>query len=431
MAADTAQEALENQLKLDQAKQTPKVTRYIPGDPMTGIGSYTYEIDNPAIAKYEEKGKELDAKITKFYELATASEAEGADKLKKAGIKGAEGYATGTVGAYEAAITKKQAELKNISDAAEYKKTVKEIAELQKLVDKITGDTKKTPSGGAKQADPFTEQLEARKKQYQEYSKWINSTNEDIRAAAKTEFASLIKEGEDYGAYLKNLKAQLEALPASTNRDKQIAFVTTEIVNTEKSTYTNGYKKDLEEQLALADSLLEKLSIIAEKRKELDAPNVEMKSEKSTILDTQQSDIVQKTKDELQQAKQAYSDYLAEKVNYEVRYWEKRKALELQIEQETNEGRKQIYQDMLNTLNTNRELKYTVDYDALVDEYKTYQQKCADIAADFDEKIALATAQKNEALVAKLQEAKNNPFFGGLRRTTKLRYVPTTFWQFG
>ena len=47
------------------------------------------------------------------------------------------------------------------------------------------------------------------------------------------------------------------------------------------------------------------------------------------------------------------------------------------------------------------------DYDALVEEYKTYQQKCADISAQYDEKIALATQQNNEELVAKLQEAKN------------------------
>ena len=61
-ASEIAQKWLENQLKLEEAQKTPKVTRFVPGDPMTGIGGYTYEIDNPAIKKYEEEGEKLDVR---------------------------------------------------------------------------------------------------------------------------------------------------------------------------------------------------------------------------------------------------------------------------------------------------------------------------------------------------------------------------------
>lgn len=101
---------------------------------MTGIGGHTYEIDNPDIKKYKEEGKKLNTEIEKFYELATQSEAEGAATLKKTGIKDAKEYADGTIGAYEAEISKLQSELKNISitDKAAYTAKLKEITELQK-----------------------------------------------------------------------------------------------------------------------------------------------------------------------------------------------------------------------------------------------------------------------------------------------------------
>ena len=51
-------------------------------------------------------------------------------------------------------------------------------------------------------------------------------------------------------------------------------------------------------------------------------------------------------------------------------------------------------------------LKNVTDYDALAKEYRSYEQKRADIAADYDKKIALARANSNSELEATLIQQK-------------------------
>ena len=64
----------------------------------------------------------------------------------------------------------------------------------------LSGTSSKTT-----QKDPFTEQLEARKKKYTEYYNWVNSKDEVVRNAAKAEFAGLLKEGSSYLDYLQTV----------------------------------------------------------------------------------------------------------------------------------------------------------------------------------------------------------------------------------
>lgn len=404
-ASEIAQKWLENQLKLEEAKKTPKVTRYVPGDPMTGIGSYTYEVDNPAIKKYQEEGEELEKEIRKFFELATKSEAEGTATLKEVGIEGAKEYGEGSIAALEKTISALKTKYKEAATDTERTALLKQIQEQEALLKKI--DLTATDTGGDKEKDPFTEKLEQRKKKYQEYANWLNSTNEDIRNSAKTEFAGLLAEGESYEAYLKNLKRELEALPETADRNKKISVVSNELVSIEKDTYMDGYAKSLEKQISLADTLVEKLAIIADKRKELETDDSGLTKEKGAVLDTEQANIATQAQEDYAKAMRDYNDYLQSKIDAELSYQTRRRELEIAIEKETDAERKKILETQLKTLDTTQQLKQTTDYDALVEEYKTYQQKCADISAQYDEKIALATEQKNEELVAKLQEAKN------------------------
>lgn len=413
-ASEIAQKWLENQLKLEEAQKTPKVTRFVPGDPMTGIGSYTYEIDNPAIKKYEEEGKKLDAEIKKFYELATKSETEGAATLKKTGIKDAKEYADGTIGAYEAEISKLQSELKNISitDKAAYTAKLKEITELQKKVDAITG---KSSTSKTTQKDPFTEQLEARKKKYTEYYNWVNSKDEVVRNAAKTEFAGLLKEGSSYLDYLQKQRDQLiKAIGSGTATKKQaeeLQKLNNAIANETKETVLASFEKELKEQLSGARSILEMVNILEEKRKALAGDGSDLDRGKSDIIKKQQEDVEQKAKDRTKALLSEYADYLGKKITFEANYAENSRLLNEQLAKAKTDDERRIALEALANLEKERK-KYAKssgneDYDALVEEYKTYQQKCADISAQYDEKIALATQQKNEELVAKLQEAKN------------------------
>lgn len=347
-------------------------------------------------------------KAEREYEALVRQQVEFSDKEREilASIgAGSEKIAEGSIAALEKTISALKTKYKEAATDTERTALLKQIQEQEALLKKI--DLTTTDTGGDKEKDPFTEKLEQRKKKYQEYANWLNSTNEDIRNSAKTEFAGLLADGESYEAYLKNLKRELEALPETADRNKKISIVSNELVSIEKDTYMDGYTKSLEKQISLADTLVEKLAIIADKRKELETDDSGLTKEKGAVLDTEQANIATQAQEDYAKAMRDYNDYLQSKIDAELSYQTRRRELEIAIEKETDAERKKILETQLKTLDTTHQLKQTTDYDALVEEYKTYQQKCADISAQYDEKIALATEQKNEELVAKLQEAKN------------------------
>lgn len=354
------------------------------------------------------KAEEAVEKAEREYEALVRQQVEFSDKEREilASIgAGAEKIAEGSIAALEKTISALKTKYKEAATDTERTALLKQIQEQEALLKKI--DLTAADTGGDKEKDPFTEKLEQRKKKYQEYANWLNSTNEDIRNSAKTEFAGLLAEGESYEAYLKNLKRELEALPETADRNKKISVVSNELVSIEKDTYMDGYTKSLEKQISLADTLVEKLAIIADKRKELETDDSGLTKEKGAVLDTEQANIATQAQEDYAKAMRDYNDYLQSKIDAELSYQTRRRELEIAIEKETDAERKKILETQLKTLDTTQQLKQTTDYDALVEEYKTYQQKCADISAQYDEKIALATEQKNEELVAKLQEAKN------------------------
>ena len=362
------------------------------------------EVVNP---KWEKAKAEVD-KVENEYNALIKQQIEFSDKEREilASIgASSEKIAEGSIAALEKTISALKTKYKEAATDTERTALLKQIQEQEALLKKI--DLTATDTGGDKEKDPFTEKLEQRKKKYQEYANWLNSTNEDIRNSAKTEFAGLLADGESYEAYLKNLKRELEALPETADRNKKISVVSNELVSIEKDTYMDGYTKSLEKQISLADTLVEKLAIIADKRKELETDNSGLTKEKGAVLDTEQANIATQAQEDYAKAMRDYNDYLQSKIDAELSYQTRRRELEIAIEKETDAERKKILETQLKTLDTTQQLKQTTDYDALVEEYKTYQQKCADISAQYDEKIALATEQKNEELVAKLQEAKN------------------------
>lgn len=409
MAADLAKKAVENQLKLEEAQKTPKVTRYMPGDPETGIGSYTYEIDNPDIAKYEKERDKINDQMRKFYETAAESEAEGAEKLKDSTVKGIKGYTAGTIGALEQAISIEQEKLKWLSNPEDYKKKIKEIENLQKQIDNITGKKdKETP----KKADPYTELLENRKKQYTQYYKWVNSKDEIIQKAAKAEFAGLLAEGNSYLDYLKKQRDKLlEVAKRSPEQNKKLSKLNDEIANETKNTVLGEFEKELQNQMKGARSIMEMLNILEEKRKALAGDGSEIDNGKKEILDKEQESVGKKAENETKSLLEKYSAYLSEKLNFDVNYLENKRLLTENLAKATTDEERRIALAALKGLEKDKE-KYSKqtgnsDYDGLVEEYKSYQQKCADIAADYDEKIAIASENKNEELVTKLTEAKN------------------------
>lgn len=407
-ATEKYKEALQKELELENTpeKLTQTVQRVREGGygrPATFYNE-TIQVDNPEYKKLSEQKETLEREGAELFAMAHEFTAEEQKILTEIGAS-ANKITEGSIAALEKTISALKTKYKEAATDTERTALLKQIQEQEALLKKI--DLTATDTGGDKEKDPFTEKLEQRKKKYQEYANWLNSTNEDIRNSAKTEFAGLLADGESYEAYLKNLKRELEALPETADRNKKISIVSNELVSIEKDTYMDGYTKSLEKQISLADTLVEKLAIIADKRKELETDDSGLTKEKGAVLDTEQANIATQAQEDYTKAMRDYNDYLQSKIDAELSYQTRRRELEIAIEKETDAERKKILETQLKTLDTTQQLKQTTDYDALVEEYKTYQQKCADISAQYDEKIALATEQKNEELVAKLQEAKN------------------------
>lgn len=485
-----------------------------------------------AVAKAE---REYNALINQQVEF-TAKEREILDSIGA----GANKIAEGSIEALEKTISelrKKYKEATTDKERAELLAKIKEQEALLKKMD-LSGTSSKTT-----QKDPFTEQLEARKKKYTEYYNWVNSKDEVVRNAAQTEFAELLKEGSSYLDYLQRQRSKILSVIDETrakigrkmleefgngnvdllsrpmvnaaelvkkgwedagegiatvfssqygilDKDgKEVEILVTPImpdgsilspdelenyifnqlqgandilaadnkgivisvgvnkdgsagdvlhqlqeqyymteqlsqdqeqilqklnnaIATEtKETVLAGFEKELKEQLSGAHSILEMLNILDEKRKALAGDGSDLDNGKSDIIKKQQEDVEQKAKEQTKALLSDYASYLGGKITFEANYAENSRLLNEQLAKAKTDDERRIALEALANLEKERK-KYAKssgneDYDALVEEYKTYQQKCADISAQYDEKIALATQQKNEELVAKLQEAKN------------------------
>lgn len=541
LAVEKYKEVLKAQQELEATPKT-KLQRggyYTDGYGVKRKTNAVIEVTNPEWEKAEEAvakaEREYNALINQQVEF-TAKEREILDSIGA----GANKIAEGSIEALEKTISelrKKYKEATTDKERAELLAKIKEQEALLKKMD-LSGTSSKTT-----QKDPFTEQLEARKKKYTEYYNWVNSKDEVVRNAAQTEFAELLKEGSSYLDYLQRQRSKILSVIDETrakigrkmleefgngnvdllsrpmvnaaelvkkgwedagegiatvfssqygilDKDgKEVEILVTPImpdgsilspdelenyifnqlqgandilaadnkgivisvgvnkdgsagdvlhqlqeqyymteqlsqdqeqilqklnnaIATEtKETVLAGFEKELKEQLSGAHSILEMLNILDEKRKALAGDGSDLDNGKSDIIKKQQEDVEQKAKEQTKALLSDYASYLGEKITFEANYAENSRLLNEQLAKAKTDDERRIALEALANLEKERK-KYAKssgneDYDALVEEYKTYQQKCADISAQYDEKIALATQQNNEELVAKLQEAKN------------------------
>ena len=412
------QEKVKKALELQNEIETmpDKVTRYITGG--TGLYTTSYEVENSSKKKKQKELADLNAEIEKGYEKAYNYEKEGAGKLKKAGIDGMKQYAAGTVGAIEQAIAKKNEALKNLKpNTKEYKDTVKEIANLRKQIEtspssKSGGSTSK--ASGAKN-DPFVEQLKARKAEYQRFLDWVNSGDAILVNAAKTEFKGLIAEGKTYVDYLKNQREQLLAIDEnerSKQQNAQLRALNNAIAEETKRTVLESFNEELSSSLTNAQTIMEMLGIIEQKRKELESDESGLSEQKRESLDEAERDVIAKQQEQTNALLNDYASYLDRKIKMEMQYNDDMRLLEAARNKATTDAeRKSIDAAIANRKNKfNQDSKNSgdADYDAMLKQFRTYEQKKAAIHDDFEEKRRIARLHGNEELLAELnvQEAK-------------------------
>lgn len=359
----------------------------------------------------------LRKEIEQGFKNAAAAETAGATLLKQAGIDGANTYKAGTLGAIQEAIRTKQEALNTLTSNADYKKAMKEIEDLQKQADKITG-TKRTTGGGGKSGgksssqDPFLEKLAKYKSEYTRFMKWINSGDEVLVKAANQEFGKLLKEGATYIEYLKNQRdiiLQVDVANRTKAQNKQLRQLNDAIAEETKNTVLEAFNNELSEQLTNAKSILEMLNIIEKKRKELSGDGTELDNAKKETLDTAEKDAQTKLKEETESLLEEYASYM-----------EKRRRIDEQYNADIallNQRRAQAQSDSeraeIDAAIRNRTRKYeadtkgsgNADYDAMLADYGTFEQRKQAIIDSYAEKRRIAEEMGNQDMIDALDKA--------------------------
>lgn len=363
---------------------------------------------NAAKEKVKKQIDDLRAEITAGYTNAAKAESEGLDLLKKAGIDAANSYAEGTVGAIEQAIAKKQAALKILTNADDYKAAMKEIEDLQKQLGKITGGTK--TSGTSK--DPFKEKLDKMRSEYQRFMKWINSGDAILVKAANQEFAGLLKEGATYIDYLKrqrDLILEVDVANRTKAQNNQLRALNDAIAEETKNTVLESFNTELNAALSNARTAIEMLNIIEQRRKELANDGTEVDNAKGEALDNAEKSAQDKLREDTAALLEEYAGYAAQRKAIDEKYFADLEILnKARLAAQTDDERQAIDEAI-----ANRQRQYqqdtkgsgNADYDAMLSEYGSFEQRKQAIIDEYDEKRRIATEQGNTAMIEKLNEA--------------------------
>lgn len=404
----TKQQELE-QKRLEYEQMPDTVSQFVQTSSFGG--GYYQTAENIKKAKLKEEIDGLNADLQFGYLKVAQTEKEAAQMLDELNEESREAI-KGSITYYRELIKDKTEAMEILTDPEAITAARKEIEELQATLNKIQGTAKTTTS---KAKDPFIEQLEERKKKYDEYFKWVNSGDDIVQKAAQKEFAGLLEEGSSYLDYLKKQREQLTAAigddEATKRQREELRKLNTAIATETKDTVLAQFDTDLQAQLSTAENVLQMLDIIQKRRDELSGDGSDVDTGKSEILEKAQKEAAQQAETQTKELLEKYGDYLAEKLEFEADYAANSRLLNQQLEKAKTDKERQIAQEALKGLEADR-LRYakqtgSKEYDLLVEQYQSFQQRREAISKDYDDKIALATKNSNQQLVDQLTEERD------------------------
>jgi hypothetical protein len=411
-SGDVVKESIQADRELEEAEKTPTVTRR---RTLYGGTAGTYAagwetVVNPAIAKAKDKKAEAEAKLKGIYEDVEKYTQESVAKMEESEVSAVDKYEKGTIGAIEKVISRKQELLKGLlPDSEQFKETAKEIADLQKQLEAITGKSK---TEGKAVKDPFLEKLEKQKAEYQRFMKWINSGDEALAKAAYTEFEGLLRQGTTYIDYLKKQRETIEKVGVAERTSEQTAQLkklNDQIAKETRKTVLEAFNTELSDQLGNAKSAIEMLKIIEEKRKALEGDSTELGVQKRERLDNAETDAVRKQKEETKALMKEWASWIDKKAELDAEYYRDAALLDAAYLKSTTDGERAA----IDRARANRERQWKedtknggdADYSALLDAYGTFEEKKQAIIDRYEKERATAREHNDQRLITKLNEA--------------------------
>lgn len=414
-----AQEKVKTLLEQEQAYNAmpDNVTKTRSVKHGAGMGAYyTYEdyiVPNEAKAEAKAQIDALRAEITKGFENAATADSNGFNMLKQAGIDATKTYADGTLGAIEQAIQVKQEALKNLTSNAEYKTAMQEIEKLQKQADAITGrKTTTTSNKSTNTQDPFIEKLNKYRSEYQRFQKWVNSGDEVLVRSANQELSKLLAEGATYIDYLKNQRDQILQIDVANRtkaQNKQLRQLNDAIAEETRTTVLEAFNEELNAQLTNARTVLDMLNIIEQKRKELSGDGTELDNAKADALNEAEENAQDQLRQETESLLEEYASYVEQKRRLEQQFNDDVALMMREREKATTDAqRAEIDNAIQNRTNQyNKDVRNIggVDYDAMLAEYGTFEERKQAIIDEYDEKRRAAQEAGNTDMIAAIDKA--------------------------
>lgn len=414
-----AQEKVKTLLEQEQAYNAmpDNVTKTRSVKHGAGMGAYyTYEdyiVPNEAKAEAKAQIDALRTEITKGFENAATAESNGFNMLKQAGIDATKTYADGTLGAIEQAIQVKQEALKNLTSNAEYKTAMQEIEKLQKQADAITGrKTTTTSNKSTNTQDPFIKKLNKYRSEYQRFQKWVNSGDEVLVRSANQEFSKLLAEGATYIDYLKNQRDQILAVDVanrSKEQNKQLRQLNDAIAEETRTTVLEAFNEELNTQLTNARTVLDMLNIIEQKRKELSGDGTELDNAKADALNEAEENAQDQLRQETESLLEEYASYVEQKRRLEQQFNDDVALMMREREKATTDAQRAEIDNAIQnrTSQYNKDVRNIggVDYDAMLAEYGTFEERKQAIIDEYDEKRRAAQEAGNTDMIAAIDKA--------------------------
>lgn len=408
-----AQEKVKTLLEEEQKLQAmPEKTSQWIQTSSFGTGYYV-EVDNKKKDEQEQKVIDLRTNIEKLFKDAAAAESAGWEKLKEAGIAGTDTYEKGTLGAIEKAIQTEQEALKHLTNNDEYKAKMREIEKLQKQADAITGKKATTTTKTSTNTqDPFIEKLNKYKAEYQRFQKWVNSGDEVLVRSANQEFAKLLAEGATYIDYLKNQRDQILQIDVANRtkaQNKQLRQLNDAIAEETRTTVLEAFNEELNAQLTNARTVLDMLNIIEQKRKELSGDGTELDNAKADALNEAEENAQDQLRQETESLLEEYASYVEQKRRLEQQFNDDVALMMREREKATTDAQRAEIDNAIQNRTTqyNKDVRNIggVDYDAMLAEYGTFEERKQAIIDEYDEKRRAAQEAGNTEMVEAIDRA--------------------------
>lgn len=401
IAAEKWKEWLTNEEKLSKTKKyvTKNTTTY------TGPGQSAVETSKTTISDeyYDISSKQIKirAEINKLMELSVEADSAAGKIISGLGVN-SEKALEGSIIAIENALSELNQKYKEAISDPERKALAEQIktqeAKLQSLQPEKKTDSK----------DPFSEQLEKRKKLYQDYFNWINSNRTDLAESAKKEFENLLKGGNSFIESLEKQAKELEGKKGITDEQKKQLKTIRDYISTEvKTTTLDTFEKELTAKLEAAKTTLEKMSILDQAKP---TGTTDLDKAKQIFIDSEKEKTIREEKELTKELLANYAGYLQEKIQFNETYAEKKRLLNLAAEKAENEDAKKIAKEAIDELERQRD-QYNKrsgnqDYDDLITKYKSFKQQLNDLIVDFDKKVKVALENGNKELADTILKAK-------------------------